>query len=75
MPEHPKLQTYQSMAAQQTTAITGSFDTWTAFLRTASRLHKYSFLEQLMIHVQRPDATACAGYDLWRDKMHRHVRY
>ena len=75
MPQHPKLQTYTAMAAQHTAAITGSFDTWTAFLRTASRLHKYSFLEQLMIHVQRPDATACAGYDLWRDKMHRHVRY
>ena len=75
MPQHPKLQTYTAMAAQHTAAITGSYDTWTAFLRTASRLHKYSFLEQLMIHVQRPDATACAGYDLWRDKMHRHVRY
>ena len=75
MPQHPKLQTYTAMAAQHTAAITGSYETWTAFLRTASRLHKYSFLEQLMIHVQRPDAMACAGYDLWRDKMHRHVRY
>ena len=75
MAEHPKLQTYTAMAAQQTAAITSSFDTWAAFLRTASRLYKYSFIEQLMIHVQRPDATACAEYRLWSEKMRRHVRY
>ena len=75
MAEYPKLQAYKTMAVQHTAAITGSFDTWTAFLRTAARIYKYSFLEQLMIHVQRPDATACAEYRLWSEKMNRHVRY
>ena len=75
MAEHPKLQTYETMAVRSTATVTGSFDTWTAFLRTASRLYKYSFWEQLLIHVQRPDATACAGYRLWSEKMNRHVRY
>ena len=75
MAEHPKLRTYTTMAVQGTAAITSSFDAWAAFLRTAGRLYKYSFLEQLMIHVQRPDATACAEYRLWSEKMNRHVRY
>ena len=74
MAEHPKLQTYRTMAVQGTAAITGSFDTWAAFLRTVSRLYKYSFWEQLLIHVQRPDATACAEYAVWTKRMGRYVR-
>ncbi len=47
---------------------------WTAFLTTAARLYKYPFHEQMMIYAQRPDATACAEYDLWNEKMGRYVR-
>ena len=56
------------------TQLTGSWQEWAAFLTTASRLYKYPFHEQLMIYAQRPDATACAEYDLWNDKMGRYVR-
>ena len=72
--QRTKLQTYTQMAADNSAVVTSSFETWTQFLATASRLYKYTFLEQLMIHIQRPQATACAEYDLWRDTMHRYVR-
>ncbi len=58
-------------AAQQ---VTGSYQTWTAFLATAGRLYKYPFPEQLMIYAQRPDATACAEYDFWNQRMRRYIR-
>ena len=54
--------------------ITGSWQCWTAFLTTAARLYKYPYHEQLMIFAQRPDATACAEYDLWNERMRRYVR-
>lgn len=54
--------------------ITGSYQRWTAFLTTAARLYKYPYHEQLMIFAQRPDATACAEYDLWNNRMRRYVR-
>lgn len=54
--------------------ITGSYQRWTAFLTTAARLYKYPYHEQLLIFAQRPDATACAEYDLWNDRMRRYVR-
>ena len=54
--------------------ITGSYQQWTAFLTTAARLYKYPYHEQLMIFAQRPDATACAEYDLWNNRMGRYVR-
>ena len=47
---------------------------WSAFLQTAARLYKYPYLDQLMIYAQRPDATACAAYDLWNDRMGRYVK-
>ena len=68
------LQAYAQMADHAATQITGSFQDWTAFLTTAARLYKYPYNEQLMIHAQRPDATACAEYDFWNDKMRRYVR-
>ena len=54
--------------------ITGSYQQWTAFLTTAARLYKYPYREQLMIFAQRPEATACAEYDLWNRTMRRYVR-
>ena len=62
------------MAEQVSTRLVGSWKEWTAFLTTAARLYKYPFHEQMMIYAQRPDATACAEYDLWNEKMGRYVR-
>ena len=69
-----KLQMYEQMADHTAKQITGSFGEWTAFLETAARLYKYPFHEQMMIYAQRPDATACAEYDLWNNQMRRYVR-
>ena len=69
-----KLQSYTQMAEQVAAGLTGSYQQWTAFLTTAARLYKYPFPEQIMIFAQRPDATACAEYDLWNNTMGRYVR-
>ena len=69
-----KAEQYAKMADQVARQLTGSWQEWTAFLITASRLYKYPFHEQMMIYAQRPDATACAEYDLWNNRMGRYVR-
>ena len=69
-----KAEFYRQMAEQVSTQLVGSWKEWTAFLTTAARLYKYPFHEQMMIYAQRPEATACAEYDLWNDKMGRYVR-
>ena len=69
-----KLQKYMQMADEAQRQITGSYRGWTGFLTTAARLYKYPYAEQVMIHAQRPDATACAEYDFWNEKMGRYVR-
>ena len=69
-----KAEMYAQMAEQVATQLTGSWQEWAGFLTTAARLYKYPFHEQLMIYAQRPDATACAEYDLWNNKMGRYVR-
>ena len=67
-----KAELYAQMAEKVATQLTGSWQEWAGFLTTASRLYKYPFHEQLMIYAQRPDATACAEYDLWNEKMGRY---
>ena len=69
-----KLQAYAEQAERTARQITGSHLAWTAFLTTAARLYKYPYSEQLMIYMQRPEATACAEYDFWNEKMGRYVR-
>ena len=69
-----KAELYAQMAEKVATQLTGSWQEWAGFLTTAARLYKYPFHEQLMIYAQRPDATACAEYDLWNEKMGRYVR-
>ena len=69
-----KVQLYAQMADRTAEQITGSYQKWTAFLTTAARLYKYPYNEQLMIFSQRPEATACAEYDLWNKQMRRYVR-
>ena len=69
-----KMQFYAEQAERTARQITGSHLAWTAFLTTAARLYKYPYNEQLMIYMQRPEATACAEYDFWNEKMGRYVR-
>ena len=68
------LQQYRQLADHMATQITGSYQSWTDFLTTAARLYKYPYHEQLMIYAQRPEATACADYELWNKRMGRYVR-
>ena len=69
-----KVDTYLDLARETALGLAGSVGAWTAFLDTASRLYKYPFADQLMIHAQRPEATACASYEVWVDTMRRYVR-
>ena len=69
-----QVQTYVQMADDTARKITGDYLDWAAFLTTYSRLYKYTFQDQLMIFAQRPDAAACAPYDLWNNTMRRYVR-
>ena len=69
-----KYQEYRQMADTAERQLTSSYKSWTQFLRTAARLYKYPYNEQIMIHAQRPDATACAEYDFWNKKMGRFIR-
>ncbi len=69
-----KVDTYLDLAREAALGLSGSVGAWTAFLDTASRLYKYPFADQLMIHAQRPEATACASYEVWNDTMRRYVR-
>ncbi len=65
-----KTQEYLNLAQQTAKELTRHWENWTDYLTTASRLYKYSYADQLMIYAQRPDATACASFDLWNNRMH-----
>ena len=65
---------YAQLAEDTARRLTGSWERWTGFLSTSARLYKYPYPDQLMIYAQRPDATACASYDVWNDRMNRYVR-
>ena len=69
-----KVSFYREMAEQTAQQLTWDISAWTGFLKTAARLYKYPFHEQLLIYAQRPDATACADYDLWNNTMRRYVK-
>ena len=69
-----KVQIYAQLAEDTGRQIMKDYENWTAFLRTSARLYKYPYADQLMIYAQRPDATACASYDLWNNTMHRYVK-
>ena len=69
-----RTQEYLQLAEQTARSLTNSYESWTGFLETSSRLYKYDYQDQLMIYAQRPEATACASYELWNNTMHRYVR-
>ncbi len=68
------LQAALQMADNAARQVTGSYRTWTDFLATSGRLYKYPFQEQLLIYAQRPEATACAEWDFWNQRMRRYIR-
>ena len=68
-----KAQSFADLAEQTAQRLTSSLANWTGFLTTVGRLYKYPYHEQLMIYAQRPDATACADYELWNNKMNRFI--
>ena len=69
-----KTEEYLALAQRTANGLTRYWENWTDYLTTASRLYKYSFADQLMIYAQRPDATACASFDIWNNRMNRYVR-
>ena len=69
-----KTEEYLALAQRTANGLTRYWESWTDYLTTASRLYKYPFADQLMIYAQRPDATACADYDVWNSRMNRYVR-
>ena len=69
-----KTEEYLALAQRTANGLTRYWESWTDYLTTASRLYKYPFADQLMIYAQRPDATACAEYDIWVSRMNRYVR-
>ena len=69
-----KTEEYLALAQRTANGLTRYWESWTDYLTTASRLYKYPFPDQLMIYAQRPDATACADFDIWNNRMNRYVR-
>ncbi|NBI81937.1 helicase [Clostridiaceae bacterium] len=69
-----KVETYRQMADHATGNLTAQIKDWSKFLMMAGQFYKYSFLDQVMIYTQRPDATACAEFDLWNHRMGRRIR-
>ena len=69
-----KTEEYLAPAQRTANGLTRYWESWTDYLTTASRLYKCPFVDHLMIYAQRPDATACADYDVWNNRMNRYVR-
>ena len=69
-----KTEEYLALAQRTANGLTRYWESWTDYLTTASRLYKYPFADQLMIYAQHPDATACADFDIWNNRMNRYVR-
>ena len=69
-----KTEEYLALAQRTANGLTRYWESWTDYLTTASRLYKYPFADQLMLYAPRPDATACASFDIWNNRMNRYVR-
>ena len=65
---------YALLAEDKAKEIATSQKAWTSYLATASRVYKYTYHDQLLIRAQRPEATACAPYDVWNNRMNRYIR-
>ena len=69
-----KFQLITELYDQTVQSVTGSYQSWTGFLRAACYNYKCPFDDQILIYAQRPDATACADFDIWNNRMNRYVR-
>ena len=69
-----KFEYYSDLADKQSRQITDSYENWTKFLKTAGRIYKYPFSEQVLIYAQRPSVTACAPIEIWNKPMNRYVK-
>ena len=69
----PQINDIRELAQQNTRYVSNSPQDWMSYLDVAARLYRYSFTDALLIHAQRPDATACAELELWNQKMSRWV--
>lgn len=68
-----KLQDIRELAQEHVTLVSSSPRDWMGYMDTAARLYRYPFTDQLLIHAQHPQATACASLELWNEKMFRWV--
>ena len=68
-----KLQDIRNLVQEHAVSVSSSPGDWMDYMDTASRLYRYSFSDQLLIHAQHPEATACASLELWNEKMFRWV--
>lgn len=73
-PRKNKLTKISDLAQENTLSITQSAENWTGFLDSAAKMYKYTFADQVLIHAQRPDATACAAMPLWNNAFNRWVK-
>ena len=69
-----KTEEYLALAQRTANGLTRYWESWTDYLTTASRLYKYPFADQLMIYAQRPDATACADFDIWNTRIYHEMK-
>lgn len=69
----PQINDIRELAQQNAGYVSNSPQDWMSYLDVAARLYRYSFTDTLLIHAQRPDATACAELELWNQKMSRWV--
>ena len=69
-----KAELYSQLASDTARRLTGNWEQWADFLSLDGRLYKYPYPDQLMIYAQRPDATACASYEVWNNRMNRYVK-
>ena len=69
-----KLQDIRELAQEHATLVSSSPRDWMGYMDTAARLYRYPFTDQLLIHAQHPQATACASLELWNEKMFRWVK-
>ena len=71
-----KYEQYSRLCEETLNGLLSDKNSWLSFLDTASRMYKYNFEDQILIHAQRPECKACADFDFWtgRNRMNRHIR-
>ena len=68
-----RLQEIRGLAEYTAKDVSSSPKDWMKYLDTAAKLYRYPFSDTLLIHAQRPDATACVSLEAWNQRMGRWV--